>query len=238
VEKLVNNRKTAYSLLYRLIQNGLVKKIRSNLYTCVNVETDQPIASKYQIASAISKGSYISHHTAFEYYGLANQVFYEVYVSSDTRFNDFEFDGVAYKYIASKLSEGVVTPKNTTGIRITNIERTVIDSVKDFYKIGGLEELLSCLDMLTFLDSDKLARYLDAYGMKILYQKTGYILDHYRDSLKLPESFIEYCKSKIGRSTRYLSVNLSNDGSYNKEWQLVIPHDLFYKNEQVGAHLV
>ena len=43
------------------------------------------VANRFQIASAITPSSYVSYHTAFEYYGIADQVFYEVFVGSETR---------------------------------------------------------------------------------------------------------------------------------------------------------
>ncbi|MCD4714152.1 MAG: hypothetical protein K8R73_12775 [Clostridiales bacterium] len=44
------------------------------------------------------------------------------------------------------MSEGAFEAKNTTGIRITDMERTVVDSIRDFNKMGGFEELLNCLE--------------------------------------------------------------------------------------------
>jgi len=93
---------------------------KNGTYSAVNPTTGQIVATRYQIACAITDTAYISHHNAFEYYGLANQVFYEVYVSSETKFNHFEYDQIAYKYVASRISEGVVKAKNTTGIQITD----------------------------------------------------------------------------------------------------------------------
>lgn len=60
----------------------LVKKIRKNMYTCVNPATGGVVASKYQVACATSSSAYLTHHTAFEFYRLSNQVYYEVYVVS------------------------------------------------------------------------------------------------------------------------------------------------------------
>ena len=110
VTSLAGNEKTAYSMLARLVSKGLVKKIRNNMYSCVNPATGGVLASRYQIACASSSSAYISHHTAFEFYGLANQVFYEMYVASESRFRDFEFEGISYKCIASKMSTGVIKP--------------------------------------------------------------------------------------------------------------------------------
>ena len=238
VEKLAGNKKTAYSLLYRLMKKGLVKKVKSNVYTCVNAATGEVIASKYQIACAINDTAYISHHTAFEYHGATNQVFYEVYVASETRFGGVEFENVNYKYIASKLKDGVITPKNTEGIRVTDLERTVVDSIKDFEKIGGLEELLNCLSLIHYLNTEKLMAYLDAYNIQALYQKTGFILEHYMSEMQLPQAFINYCKSKTGKSTRYLTKESVNAGVYNSEWRLVVPDGLFDITEQGGGELV
>lgn len=238
VEKLTGNKKTAYSLLYRLMKKGLVKKVKSNLYTCVNAATGEVIASRYQIACACNSSAYISHHTAFEYHGVTNQLFYEAYVSSDSRFRAFEFEHVNYKYIASKLSDGVIKPKNAEGIRVTDLERTVIDSIKDFEKIGGLEELLNCLSLIYYLNAEKLKDYLDAYNIQALYQKTGFILEHYMNQMRVPQTFVDYCKSKIGKSTRYLIKEAMNDGTYNSKWKLIVKDGIFEMTEQGGGELV
>lgn len=227
VENLMGNVKTAYSMMNRLMKKDLVRKIRNNIYSCVNPMTGQIVATRYQIACAITDTAYVSHHSAFEYYGLANQVFYEVYVSSETKFREFEFDNMTFKYIASRIQEGVVEARNTTGVRITDIERTVIDSIQDFEKIGGLEELLNCLEGIYYLDENKLKAYLEVYGIQSLYQKTGFILRHFKDDMQLSQTFINYCKNKIGGSRRYLLKETDNENKYNNEWKLMVPEGLF-----------
>lgn len=238
VKQLTENEKTAYSQLNRLMKKGLVKKVRKNIYSVVNPTTGLIVATRYQIACAITNTAYLSHYSAFEYYGLANQVFYEVYVSSETKFNHFEYDNVTYKYVASRMEEGIVEAKNTTGVRITDLERTVIDSIRDFNKIGGFEELLSCLEGVQYLDEIKLKRYLDIYNTQGLYQKVGYLLDYYRKEMQLSKEFVEYCKTKIGKSKRYLVNEAKEDSYYNSEWGLMVPEGLFEITDQGGDTLV
>lgn len=49
----------------------------------------------------------------------------------------FEYGNITYKYVASRMQEGVVEAKNTTGVRITDLERTVVDSIRDLkFKAG------------------------------------------------------------------------------------------------------
>ena len=238
VEQLTGNSNTAYSLLDRLMKKGLMKKVRKNIYSVVNPVTGQIVATRYQIACAITDTAYISHHSAFEYYGLANQVFYEIYVSSESKFNTFEYDNMTYKYVASRIQEGIVEAKNTTGVRITDLERTVIDSIRDFNKIGGLEELLNCLEGIHFLDEKKVLRYLEIYNTQGLYQRVGYLLQHYQKEMQLSNDFIDSCKEKIGKSRRYLLNEESQKNIYNSEWKLMIPEGLFDITEQGGELLV
>jgi len=235
VYALVNNRKTASSLVMRLYKKGYVKKIRNNLYTCVNLADGQVIASKYHIACAINETSYISHHSAFEYMGMSNQVFNEIVVSSSQRFTDFEFEGIKYKFVLSKFDAGVVLPKNTQGIRVTSLERTVVDSIKDFERIGGLEELLNCITSIRHFDEAHMLEYLNEYGIQYLYQKTGYILEHYKNQFHVSDELLDYCKSKIGKSTRYLTPESKK---YCNEWKLIVPDNIFQIIEQGGLPLV
>ena len=121
---------------------------------------------------------------------------------------------------------------------MTDLERTAIVSMKDIGKAGGLDELLRCLDMLTFLDENSLRNYLDRYGLQFLYQKTGYMLEHYQDALGLSAGFFDYCMDRVGKSTRYLLPEVSNNGIYNPRWRLVVPSDLFSMYERGGDALV
>ena len=71
--------------------------------------------------------------------------------------------------------------------------------------------------------------------MQFLYQKAGFILENYKNELQLSDKFIDYCKSKIGKSTRYLAKDSS---TYCREWKLVVPNGLFKMTEQGGMELV
>lgn len=234
VERLTGNIKTAYSQLGRLMKKDLVRKVRVNIYSPVNPMTRQIAATRYQIACAITDTAYISHHSAFEYYGLANQVFNEVYVSSDTRFNNFVYENISYSYVASRICGGINLAKNTTGVKITDMERTVVDSIHDFNKIGGFEELTDCLDGIHFLDEVKLLKYLEAYNNKSLYQRTGFILQQYERGMQISAAFFKKCKERIGSSRRYLVKELTDNNIYNSEWQLMVPEDLFEITGQGG----
>lgn len=226
VNQYYNKIESARSAVKRLMGKGLAVKIRNNLYTCISGETDAPLANRYQIASAITSTSYVSHHTAMEYYGISDQVFYEVYVSSEETFRDFEFDGYVYHCVCSKCNAGIESVNFSGGVRITDKERTVIDSIKDMDKIAGLEEVIDNIQSIPRLDENRLLAYLECYCNQFLYQKTGFLLETQKERLSIPDEFFKACKERVGLSKRYLTKDCQ-EGKYDCNWRLVVPFGIY-----------
>ena len=205
------------------LKKGYIERVRRDLYAVISMETEQPIPNRFQVASHITDDSFVSHHSAFEFYGYTNQVFYEVFFSTDRRVRPFEYDGLYYHPVLWRGNSSIIETNN--GVRVTSLERTVIDSVADFTKIGGLEELLRCLTLIPFLDETKLLEVLDAYGRGQLYQKTGYILEEYKDELSLSEAFFSECIKRSSSSKTYL-FDKQADFVFHPKWLLYAPSDL------------
>ena len=202
----------AKSLIYDYQKKGYIERVRHNLYVTISIETHQPILSRYQIGSRIFSDACISHHSAFEVYGYANQVFYETYVTTGSRFADFDYGGVFYHRVASKYKNQVEV---FGGIRVTSLERTVVDSINDVEKIAGLEELVRCISLVPTLNEQKLLDVLRYYQRGVLYQKCGYLLEGMNDTLGLSKNFFDECSKNISNSRRYLM----------KEWDDLVWHD-------------
>jgi len=236
INQLTGNPDTAKTFLKNAIQGGYIGRIRHNYYAVKSLETRRVIPNRFAIGSEINPSAYISHHTAFEYYGMANQVYGTVYVSSVAKFQDFSHDDVEYKYLSSKQNFGIVSP--SSNIKVTDMERTILDNVKDFDKIGGLEELLRCLSMVTVVSEEKLLKYLAEYKSQFLYQKVGYILSHYKN-MKLSDVFFDSCKNKISKSKRYLYDGIQYESpKYYSEWQIFALADLMKLINEGGEAIV
>ena len=198
VNKYYDNMDSARSAIKRLMKEGMVAKIRNNMYTCISGETGAPVANRFQIASKITPTSYVSHHTAMEYYGITDQVYYDVYVASETSFREFEFDGYTYRYVASK----------------------------DMDKISGIEEVLQDIGSVKRMQEKRVLKYLDLLSNQFLYQKMGFLLSGHKEQMGLSDDFFDTCKSQIGKSKRYLTKDMSG-GRYVDEWKLVIPENIY-----------
>lgn len=221
---------SARTAVKRLVDAGMASMIRKNLYTCISGETGAPVANRFQIASRITGTSYVTHHSAMEFYGITDQVFYDVYVASDSEFKSFSFDGYTFRYIKPRISEGVDAPAYSGGVHVTDRERTLLDSIKDMDRISGPEEVVANIESMRKVNEDKLVKYLSLYGNQFLYQKTGFLLSKLQDKLGLSESFFSLCQEKAGKSTRYLLGGYKT-GRFSSEWGLVVPENLFQEKK-------
>ena len=221
--KLTGSESAAKWQIKNYLGKGYIERIRRNLYAVISMETEQPIPNRFQIASRVDCDAFISHHSAFEYYGYANQVFYEVFFSAERRVRSFDYNGFHYQPVIWRGNTGLI--ENANGVRITGLERTVIDSIADFSKIGGLEELLRCLTAIPALDEDKLLEMLENIGRDQLYQKAGYILEAFKDELGLSNLFFNECASRTSVSKTYL-YERQDDFVFHERWLLYAPKDL------------
>lgn len=213
---------TAHSIIQSYVKKNYIARVRQNLYVPLRFETDVPILDKFQIGSQLFPDAYITHHTAFEYYGVANQVYEVVYVATESRFKDFEFDGLLYKRIAPAPN---VKIREQFGVKVSTLEQTAIDSIKDLDKLTGLEEVVRCLMLVPSLNSKKLLEILENYNNGFLYQKSGYILQELNSRLHLPESFFQICKERSSNAKKYLTANHKNL-TWNKDWGIYAPESL------------
>ena len=75
--RLAGNENTASNIIQRYLVEGLIRRVRRNLYITINLTDGSPVANEYVIASNIAPGSYVSYHSAFSYYGFSNQFLFE-----------------------------------------------------------------------------------------------------------------------------------------------------------------
>ena len=231
------NENVAKEILRRYKKQGLIAQIRRDLYAATDLAAKSCLASKFEIACHITPSSCLAYHAALEYHGLAHQVFYLLSVFSRETFQNFEYDGISYIFCPFQSEAGVVCPVTDTLIRVTDLERTMLDCINRIDLCGGLEELIQCFAIITYISEVKLLDYLDCINKQFLYQKTGFILSYFQKEMKLSEYFFQYCKSKIGKSTRYLTDKRESD-TYFKDWKLCAPQNILSYLEQEGVEYV
>lgn len=220
--EIVRTPSAANQVIYEYQKKGLIEKVKRDFYVVISLETKQPVLSRYQIGSNLFSDACITHHSAFEVFGYGSQVFYECFVATDKRFSDFEYDGVVYRRIERKPDIEVIHQGN---IWVTSVEQTVVDSIRDFEKIAGLEEVMRCMMLLPGLNEEKVLECLARNKNGFLYQKCGYLFKELEEEFHFSSHFFEECEKYSSNAKRYL-MKESKDNVFHKRWKLYAPQSL------------
>lgn len=206
------------------VRSKKVVRIRNGLYVHVDV-SGYPLTTKYEIATKIADDAFVCYHSALEYFGVANQVFNTVTVGSEKRFNDFSFDDIDYVRKPAKHTVQIMNIV-AAAVRVTSLERTVIDCIDDIDAGGGIDEILNALEQIRVLEESKLLETLKAYDSVFLYQKVGYVLEHFKENFALTNAFFAECKSKLTNQIKYFLKDEYKDIEFNSTWKLMAPKNL------------
>lgn len=220
--EIVRTPSAANQVIYEYQKKGLIEKVKRDFYVVISLETKQPVLSRYQIGSNLFSDACITHHSAFEVFGYGSQVYYECFVATDKRFSDFEYDGVVYRRVERKPDIEVIYQGN---MRVTSVEQTVVDSIRDYEKIAGLEEVLRCMMLVPGLREQKVLECLARNNNGFLYQKCGYIFEALGEEFHFSSHFFEECEKYSSDAKRYL-LKESKGNVFYKRWKLYAPHTL------------
>ena len=220
--EIVGTSSAANQIIYEYQKKGLIEKVKRDFYVVISLETKQPVLSRYQMGSNLFEDACITHHSAFEVYGYGSQVYYECFVATNKRFSDFEYDGVVYRRVERKADIEVLQRGN---MRVTSVEQTVVDSIRDFEKIAGLEEVIRCMMLVPGLNEQKVLACLAKNDNGFLYQKCGYIFEELKEEFHFSSDFFTECEVRSSDARRYL-MKESQNNVFCERWKLYVPISL------------
>ena len=214
-------------MIYNLKKRGYIGSIKKGLYYIIpfeNINREYTV-NRFLIGASLLPHYYLSFHTALEIHGISYSSFNMVYISTDNYSKPFEFQGVIYKPVISNITIGI-EEKEIEGfpVKVTNIERTIIDCLNKIEYAGGIEELIKSVSVLVNIDQQKLLNYLKGFDKKVLFAKCGWLLSmlekHRNSKFKIKDEI----KKMIGGRTYDLVKFDQNEKIYiDNYWNLRIP---------------
>lgn len=209
-------------ILKSYMDKGYITKIKKDYFVINDLVNNTPAANKYEIACGYCDNDFISHHSVFEYYGLNNQVYNTIDVTTNTYKRDFVFDNTLYKY---HRSNNLIQVNNLAGIKISSIERAIVDCIKDSANYEYYE-LLECINNISVIDDSKIMKYLESLNNKLLYKKVGFVLEKYKEKFNIKDEFFSKCKKKSGNTVGYYNLQAKGSLVFNAKWRLFVYKDM------------
>ena len=212
--------------------------MRRGLYAVVPPGAD-PVSysvDPFLVAAKLTKDAVLSYHTALEFHGHAYSV-QEHFIYSASRplspltFRTHVFRGVRFPESLRRMNKenfGVVTmDRSGMEVRVTILERTMVDVLSRPDLSGGWEEIWRSLESVEFFDLDKVVEYALLLGNATTTAKVGFFLEQHREPLMVEEKHLKPLHDLCPRQPHYLDRDKRKSGRLVSEWNLVVPREVF-----------
>ncbi len=228
--------RTTDSLLRRYVADGRLLRVRAGLYAVVprGAETATAPLDPYLVATKLAPDATVAYHAALQFWGKAYSVWQRFHFVTETstrplRFRGFEFVPVKLPLALRKLSksERYATEQRHAGgtVRVTTLERTLVDVLDVPSNAGGWEEVWRSLEMVEFFDLDAVASYAVKLGSALTAARVGFFLDQHREPLMVEDRHLEPLRRLRPRQPRYLDAR-RKPGTLVAAWNLIVPEDV------------
>lgn len=236
-----SSRWTCKSLLAYHVKQGRILRVRRGFYATIpeGVNSHEYSVDPYLLASKITNDAVLSHHTALEYHGCAYSTFYRFTYLSSKPSQSFTFQSVVFKglrfpmKLVKKRKElfGVtVSSRLELDVRVTSLERTVVDLLDRPRWGGSWEEIWRSLESIEFFNLDHVIEYALLLENSSTIAKVGFFLEQHRENLMVEESHLKILKKHRTKSPHYFDRNSKKPGRFLKEWNLVVPLDIIERS--------
>lgn len=218
---------SARNLVHKAQQRGLVTRLKPGLYNLVPFElgrATEHIGSPYLIAREVAGNApyYLSHGTALELHRMLTQPNLTIHVSCTRRIRPQTIGGYEYRFVLVTEAQMFGIAKHWVtkeqSVMISDMERTIIDSLRRPDLAGGITEIAKGLWMKR--DSLNIERLID-YALRLdvgaVFRRLGYLLE--RNGMA-NETTLRPLRNKLSATYQRLDPVLPQEGSFLSRWRL------------------
>lgn len=220
----------------KLVNRGVATRLKPGLFILVPYELGKEseyIGNPFVVAREIMGGRdyFLSHVTAMEIHGGITQPQLVVYITTLKPRRSITALGIEFRFIHSQkkyffgISDHWVTKQEK--VRVSNLERTIIDGLKKPEYCGGLTEVAKGLWMRhQDINVNRLISYAIKIGVGAVIRRLGFLLELYK--IGTSEDWEILC-SHLTETYVRLDPLLPSEGKFLRKWRLqltVSPEEL------------
>lgn len=218
---------SARSLIRHAVARGVVSRLEPGLFVLVPPELGRATefaGNPYVVARQLVAGAeyLISHASAMELHRMVTQPQFVIFTSATKRLRNRTIHGTEFRFVLIRHEDvfGVTTHwvSKQESVKISDIERTVIDGLHLPAYCGGITEVAKGLWMRR--QDVKLGRLIDyalRLGVGAVVRRLGYLLDFYQ--IAAPED-LDRLRRSLSATYAVLDPMLPNEGTHTARWRL------------------
>ncbi len=219
----------ASSLLHKAAKRGLVSRLKRGVWVLVPPElgsATEYAGNPYLIAGRLVSDArhFISHASAMEIHRMATQPQFVVFVSSTKRVPNRTLNGTEFRFVLIKPDHFFGTAKHWVTkqefVDISDLERTVIDGLRQPQYCGGVTEVAKGLWMRhDDMQPARLVDYALRLGIGAVARRLGYLLELYGIA---PEQELARLRRSLTSTYQPLDPILPREGPHVARWRLQV----------------
>jgi predicted transcriptional regulator of viral defense system len=219
--------KSARNLVAGLVNRGLATRLKPGLFILVPFELGREreyLGNPYVVARELADTPeyYVSHASAMDLHQMVTQPQLAMFVTSPKAIRPRMVLGTEFRFVRCKRDDmfGVIDvwATKTERVRVSDIERTVIDGLKQPEHCGGLTEVAKGLWMRRDANAvPKLVDYALRLGVGAVVRRLGFLLETFE--IDAPGE-IERLRSTLTASYAPLDPLMPAEGPWHARWRL------------------
>jgi predicted transcriptional regulator of viral defense system len=218
---------SARSLIRHAVDRGVVSRLEPGLFVLVPPELGRATefaGNPYVVARLLTAGEeyFISHASAMELHRMVTQPQFVIFTSTTKRLRNRNIHGAEFRFVLVRREDvfGLTTQwiSKQDSVRVSDIERTVIDGLHLPAYCGGITEVAKGLWLRrNDVNPERLIEYALRLGNGAVVRRLGYLLELY--GLAAPEELQRICHS-LSATYAVLDPMLPAEGTYVSGWRL------------------
>lgn len=223
---------TANARLAHHVRTGHVIQIQRGLYASVPVGTDLEsfIPDPWLVASKLAEDAVIAYHSAFQLHGRAYTVSSEYIIISNKAMRPKDFRGCHFRRVspqkALRREAGELFGVKTVDrlghdIRVTSLERSLVDVLDRPDLGGGWEEIWRSAESVEYYDIQQIVEYALLLRNATTVAKVGFFLEQHHGELMVEDWQLARLREARPRQPHYM--DRGNPGQLVTNWNLIVP---------------
>ena len=117
-------------------------------------------------------------------------------------------------------------------VRVTNLERTLVDVLDRPELGGGWEEIWRSLESVEFFNLDQVVEYTLLLRNRTTAAKVGFFLEQHRETLMVNDSHLDALRNLRPQKPHYMIRTSRKPGRLVANWNLVVPVEILNRSWQ------
>ena len=221
------------SLLSRYVAAGRLLHVRRGIYATVppGMSAANFQVEPFLLASKLAPDAALAYHAALQFWGKAYSVWHRFAVLTRAHLRPFGFQGSEFTGVQPPravrhrpdFGGGIVSEPYAGGtVRVTTLERTLVDVLDVPDLGGGWEEVWRSLGRVQHFDLDAVVTYARKLDSALTAARVGFFLEQHREALFVEERHLKPLRKRAPGQARYLGRE-REPGRLVRPWNLVVP---------------